>query len=150
MCTKYWLSLPGKSVVRLHDRLEMTIAVDWDVKSQNKNRSPVKKRVVHLYCWFSSLFFSLDIISRICCKQQFFCENKSSTCMLVWNRLNKYYLFPIVIWGIFLTVHITENLGVCQPHPITLSKLHDIRFASLPHPPFTHASEKWVHFYYSY
>ena len=27
---------PGKSMVRLTDRLNMTIAVDWDVKSQTK------------------------------------------------------------------------------------------------------------------
>ena len=28
---------PGKSVVRLTDRLDMTIAVDWDVKPQTKH-----------------------------------------------------------------------------------------------------------------
>ena len=36
MCKKYWLtalsSLPRKSVVMLTDCLDMTIAVDWDVK----------------------------------------------------------------------------------------------------------------------
>ena len=30
------VSLPGKSVVRLIVRLDMTIVVDWDVKPQNK------------------------------------------------------------------------------------------------------------------
>ena len=37
-CTKYWLTAksncPGKSVVRLNGRLDMTIAVDWDVKNK--------------------------------------------------------------------------------------------------------------------
>ena len=28
--------MPRKSVVRLTDRLDMTIIVDWDVKQQNK------------------------------------------------------------------------------------------------------------------
>ena len=32
-------SLPRNSVVRLTDRLDMTIVVDWDVKPQNKNNS---------------------------------------------------------------------------------------------------------------
>ena len=32
------LSLPRKSVVRLTDRLGMTIVVDWDVKPQNKTK----------------------------------------------------------------------------------------------------------------
>ena len=42
MWTKYWvtclvnLSLPRKSVVRLTDCSDMTIAVDWDVKTQTK------------------------------------------------------------------------------------------------------------------
>ena len=31
------LSLSRKSAVRLTDRLDMTIAVDWDVKLQNNN-----------------------------------------------------------------------------------------------------------------
>ena len=31
------LSLPRKSEVRLTDCLDMTIAVDWDVKPQTKN-----------------------------------------------------------------------------------------------------------------
>ena len=30
------LSLPSESMVRLTDRLTMTIAVDWDVKQQTK------------------------------------------------------------------------------------------------------------------
>ena len=30
-------SLPWNNVVRLTDRLDMTIVVDWDVKPQNKN-----------------------------------------------------------------------------------------------------------------
>ena len=38
MCTMYWLTAcklaHEKSVVRLTDRLDMTIAVDWDVKPQ--------------------------------------------------------------------------------------------------------------------
>ena len=33
------LSLPRKSVVRLTDRLDITIAVDWDVKPQNNSNS---------------------------------------------------------------------------------------------------------------
>ena len=32
------LSLPRKSVVRLTDHLDMTVAADWDVKPQNNNR----------------------------------------------------------------------------------------------------------------
>ena len=37
MCTKYWLILPKKcvvtdSLVRLTDRLDMTIVADWDTK----------------------------------------------------------------------------------------------------------------------
>ena len=40
MCTKYWLtvyeSLPRKSLVRLTDHLNMTKAVDWEVKAQTK------------------------------------------------------------------------------------------------------------------
>ena len=36
-CTEYWVTvkgLPRKSVVRLTDQLNMTIAVDWDIKPQ--------------------------------------------------------------------------------------------------------------------
>ena len=40
MCTKYWLtacsSLPRKKGGKATDRPVMTIAVDWDVKQQNK------------------------------------------------------------------------------------------------------------------
>ena len=41
MCTKYWLTAQSelaleKSVVRLTDHLDMTIAVDWDVKQKTK------------------------------------------------------------------------------------------------------------------
>ena len=40
---KVWLgelteACPGKSVVRLTDSLDMTIAVDWDVKPQTKQK----------------------------------------------------------------------------------------------------------------
>ena len=39
LCTKYWLTTqsqacPGKGVIRLIDCLDMTIAVDWDIKQQ--------------------------------------------------------------------------------------------------------------------
>ena len=41
MCRKYWLTakpslLSKKGVVRLTDHPDMTIAVDWDIKSQTK------------------------------------------------------------------------------------------------------------------
>ena len=40
MCTEYWLTASKLaqeiSVVRLTDHLEMTIAVDWDIKLQTK------------------------------------------------------------------------------------------------------------------
>ena len=36
------LSLRSKSLVRLTDRLDMTIVVDWDVKWQNKQTNPHK------------------------------------------------------------------------------------------------------------
>ena len=36
MCTKYWLTLPRKTVVMLTDRPDMTIVVDWDIKPQIK------------------------------------------------------------------------------------------------------------------
>ena len=43
MCTKYWLTLsqacPEKSVVGLTNHLDMTIAVDWDVKPQTKQKT---------------------------------------------------------------------------------------------------------------
>ena len=39
-CTVYWLTATKfaleKSVVRLTDRLNMTIVVDWDIKTLNK------------------------------------------------------------------------------------------------------------------
>ena len=38
MVNRLGLSLPRKSVVRLTDSLNMSIAVDWDVKPQNNNR----------------------------------------------------------------------------------------------------------------
>ena len=49
------LSLPRKSVVRLIDRLDMTIAIDWDVKPQNKNSN-----VLHQVDAISGLKFSDD------------------------------------------------------------------------------------------
>ena len=36
MCTNYWLTCPGKSVIRWADLPPMTIAVDWNVKQHNK------------------------------------------------------------------------------------------------------------------
>ena len=39
------LSLPRKSVVRLTDRLDMTIVVDWDVKPQNKQNAILRLRM---------------------------------------------------------------------------------------------------------
>ena len=33
---------PGKSVVRSTDRLDMTLAVDWDVKNQTKPKIAIK------------------------------------------------------------------------------------------------------------
>ena len=39
LVTTLGLSLPRKSVVRVTDRLEMTIVVDWAVKPQNKHTS---------------------------------------------------------------------------------------------------------------
>ena len=43
MFTKYWLfayqACPGKSVLKLTDRQNMTIAVDWDIKPQTKQNS---------------------------------------------------------------------------------------------------------------
>ena len=42
-CTEYWITAWSKlalekRVVRLTDRLDMTIAVDWDIKQQTKQR----------------------------------------------------------------------------------------------------------------
>ena len=37
--TKLGLSLPRKNVVRLTDRLDMTIDVDWDVDPQHNNNN---------------------------------------------------------------------------------------------------------------
>ena len=41
ICTEYWywLTCPG-SVVRLTNHLDMTIAVDWDIKPQTKQIKP--------------------------------------------------------------------------------------------------------------
>ena len=39
MYTKHWQTCPGKRVVRLTDLLDVTIAVDWDVKSQAKQNN---------------------------------------------------------------------------------------------------------------
>ena len=52
MCTKYWLtsygSLPRNSVVRLTDRLDMTIIVDWDVKPQINRPTNILKQFLPL------------------------------------------------------------------------------------------------------
>ena len=41
------LSLPRKSVVRLTDRLDMTIVVEWDVKPQNNNSNNNRFRYIN-------------------------------------------------------------------------------------------------------
>ena len=43
------LSLPRKSVVRLTDGLDMTIAVEWDVKPQNNNNN----KAFYVLCYLS-------------------------------------------------------------------------------------------------
>ena len=52
MCTKYWLtsyrSLLRNSVVRLTDRLDMTIVVEWDVKPQINQPTNILKRFLPL------------------------------------------------------------------------------------------------------
>ena len=42
------LSLPSKSVVRLTDRLDMTVAIDWDVKPRNNNNNKAFCVLCHL------------------------------------------------------------------------------------------------------
>ena len=48
MCTKYWLTCPGKKCDRLTDRPAMTIAVDWDVKNQTNNEYITTHELWHL------------------------------------------------------------------------------------------------------
>ena len=43
------LSLPRKSEVRLTDRLDMTVAVDWDVKPPNNNNN----KAFYVLCYLS-------------------------------------------------------------------------------------------------
>ena len=52
MCTEYWLTALSKlaqekSVVRLTDHLNMTIAVDWDIKPQTKVSKTVE--LAHIF-----------------------------------------------------------------------------------------------------
>ena len=50
------LSLPWKSVVRLSDRLDMTIVVDWDIKPQTKQTNcPVKRFIEHTHTYIDCL-----------------------------------------------------------------------------------------------
>ena len=52
MCTEYWLiawsKLAEESVGKLSDRPNMTIAVDWDVKSQTKQTKPAIVSILKL------------------------------------------------------------------------------------------------------
>ena len=69
-------SLPRNSVVRLSDRLDMTIVIDWDVKQQIK---PVS----HLTSFCSSLSFSSSILSP-----KILCSISKHSCLLQgcwWN-----------------------------------------------------------------
>ena len=55
ICTNYWLTacsnLPRKKCVRWTDRPPMTIAVDWDVKQQNKQYEG-SRRLIILWQYF--------------------------------------------------------------------------------------------------
>ena len=39
LVNSFVFSLPRKSAVRSTDRLDLTIAIDWDIKSQTKQKS---------------------------------------------------------------------------------------------------------------
>ena len=47
--TGVWLRMPRKSVVRLTDRLDMSIVVHWDIKPQhNNNRKLVELTILQI------------------------------------------------------------------------------------------------------
>ena len=58
ICLKCWLtaksSLPRKNVIRLIDRLNMTISVDWGIKPQTKQ----KKNLLRILCNYNVLIRS--------------------------------------------------------------------------------------------
>ena len=57
---------PGKTVVRLTDRGAMAIAVDWDVKQQNKQTNTIATTGWGITCVSPLLAKMLDSVSQLC------------------------------------------------------------------------------------
>ena len=55
------LSLPRKSVVRLTDRLDMTIAVEWDVKPQKQQQQHQS-----ILCFLLSFWINVPAVGEGC------------------------------------------------------------------------------------
>ena len=72
------LSLPRKSVVRLTDRLDRTITVDWDVKTKQTNLCMLVKNA----CFFS---FEISSFKQFFHHQTIWIQNK--LCLLPGSKL---------------------------------------------------------------